>query len=244
MAQARQSSNLLLSALNRDDYGLLRPYLAEIRLKQKSVLQEANAPISHAYFPLSGMISLVATLEGGAAIEIAAIGREGAIGTRLGLPPQPSFAKAIVQLPGKALKIDIRRLQEAARRSVAITHIATCANEVMAINLQQSAACNALHHLESRLARWLLHSLDRCDSDTLPLAHEFLSQMLGVRRTTVSLAAHTLQRAGVIDYQRGKIKVTNRKVLEAIACDCYQMVRRNIEQISAAARAAKTAAED
>lgn len=240
MAQVSRTSNLLLGALSRDDYGLLRPHVAEVRLKQKAVLQEANTPITHAFFPLSGMISLLAMFETGEAIEIAAIGAEGAIGTRPGLPPQLAFAKAIVQLPGTALKIDIRRFQEAARKSVAITHVATCANEVMAVNLQQSAACNALHGLESRLARWLLHCRDRIDSDDLPLAHEFLSQMLGVRRTTVTLAAHTLQQAGMISYRRGKLQITNRSALEAVSCDCYQMVKRNLELITSTAQAAKT----
>ncbi len=240
MARVSPSSNLLLGALNRDDYALLRPHLAEIRLKQKVVLQEANSPITHAFFPLEGMISLLATFDTGEEIEIAAIGREGAIGTRPGLPPQIAFAKAIVQLPGTALKIDIGKFQEAARKSVAITHVATCANEIMAINLQQSAACNALHSLESRLARWLLHCHDRIDSDHLPLAHEFLSQMLGVRRTTVTLAAHTLQQAGMISYRRGKLQITDRGALEAVSCDCYRMVKRNLELVSTAAQAAKT----
>ena len=244
MAQVSRSSNLLLGALGQADYALLKPHLAEVRLKQKAVLQEANVPITHAFFPLEGMISLLATFETGEAIEIAAIGREGAVGTRPALPPQPAFAKAIVQLPGSALKIDIRRFQEAARKSVAITHVATCANEVMAVNLQQSAACNALHGLESRLARWLLHCHDRIDSDDLPLAHEFLSQMLGVRRTTVTLAAHTLQQAGTISYHRGKIKITDRSALETISCECYLMVKRNIALITAMAQAAKTAGED
>jgi CRP-like cAMP-binding protein len=239
MAPVSPSLNLLLSALNRDDYALLRPHLAEIRLKQKAVLQEANSPITHAYFPLDGMISLLATFETGEEIEIAAIGREGAVGTRPGLPPQLAFAKAIVQLPGTALKIEIGKFQEAARKSIAITHVATCANEVMAINLQQSAACNALHGLESRLARWLLHCHDRIGSNDLPLAQEFLSQMLGVRRTTVTLAAHTLQQAGMISYRRGKVQITDRKALEAVSCDCYRMVKRNIEIITDAAQTAK-----
>ena len=243
MAQVSRSSNLLLSALSREDYALLQPHMAEVQLRQKAVLQEALAPITHVFFPLSGMISLLATFETGEAIEIAAIGREGAIGTRPGLPPQLAFAKAIVQLPGVALKIDIRRFQEAARKSVAITHVATCANEVMAVNLQQSAACNALHELEGRLARWLMHCRDRIDADDLPLAHEFLSQMLGVRRTTVTLAAHTLQKAGVIDYRRGKVQITDRAALEAISCDCYQMVKANLAVITATAQAAKTAGD-
>ena len=240
MAQIGRSLNLLLGALSQDDYALLRPHLAEIRLKQKVVLQEPNTPITHAFFPLSGMISLVATFDTGEAIEIAAIGREGAIGTRPGLPPQHAFAKAIVQLPGTALKIDIHRFQEACHNSVAITHVATCANEVMAVNLQQSAACNALHGLEFRLARWLLHCHDRIDSDDLPLAHEFLSQMLGVRRTTVTLAAHTLQQTGMISYRRGKVQITDRAALEEVSCDCYRMLKRNIELITFTAQVAKT----
>lgn len=243
MAQVSRSANLLLSALSRADYALLQPHMAEVQLRQKAVLQEALAPITHVYFPLNGMISLLATFGSGEAIEIAAIGREGAIGTRPGLPPQPAFARAIVQLPGTALKIDIRRFQDAARKSVAITHVATCANEVMAVNLQQSAACNALHELEPRLARWLLHCRDRIDSDTLPLAQEFLSEMLGVRRTTVTLAAHTLQKAGVISYGRGKVQITDPAALAGISCECYEMVKTNIGLISTTAQAAKLAGD-
>lgn len=243
MAQVSPSSNLLLGALNREDYALLRPHLAEVRFKQKAVLQEPGHPITHAYFPIDGMISLLATFETGEEIEIAAIGREGALGTRPGLPPQIAFAKAIMQLPGTVLKIEIGKFQEAARKSVAVTHVATCANEVMAINLQQSAACNALHSLEARLARWLLHCHDRIGSDDLPLAQEFISQMLGVRRTTVTLAAQTLQSAGTISYRRGKVQILNRTALEKVSCDCYRMVKRNIELITATAQAAKVSNE-
>lgn len=236
---APRPTNHLIGSLDRDDYALLRPYLAETRLKQKVVLQEAGKPIAHVYFPTSGMISMLATFETGEEIEIAAIGREGAIGTRAGFLPQIAFAQAIVQLPGTALKIEIGRFHEAARKSDAIRNIAACANEVMAVNLQQSAACNALHSLESRLARWLLHSRDRFDRDELPLVHQFLSQMLGTRRTTVSLAAAALQKAGAISYTRGKIKITDHAILEAVSCDCYRMVKRNVETIAASVRSGK-----
>ncbi|GAC1341136.1 MAG: Crp/Fnr family transcriptional regulator [Bradyrhizobium sp.] len=240
MSDNAQSKNLLLASLERNDYALLRPHLTEMRLEQKVVLQRPGSPITHAYFPLSGMISMLATFPTGEEIEIAAIGREGAVGTRLGRLPEIAFAQGIVQLPGSALRIGIERFREAARNSLGITEIAACANEVMAINLQQSAACNALHKLESRLARWLLHSRDRSDTDRLPLSQEFLSQMLGVRRTTVTLAAHTLQAAGVVSYRRGKIEITDRKGLEAIACDCYVMVKRNIEIVTAPRKSAGT----
>jgi CRP-like cAMP-binding protein len=232
MPGLNRSANLLLGALSKDDFALLKPHLAEVRLVQKAVLQEAGSPIHHAYFPVEGMISLLATFDTGEAIEIAAIGREGAIGTKLGFQPQLSFARAIVQLPGTAFKIAVEKFQEAALKSLAITHASTCANEVMAANLQQSAACNALHGVESRLARWLLHARD------LPLSHEFLAQMLGTRRTTVSLAAHTLQAAGVITYKRAKVKINDRKALEAISCDCYNAVRRNVQLIAQSPKAA------
>lgn len=226
------SKNLLLSALSREEYAPLRPYLAEVRLKQKTILQQPGAPITHVYFPLSGMISMLAILKTREAIEIAAIGREGAVGARLGRRPEIAFAQAIVQLPGTALKITIEKFQEAARNSPAIIDLAACANEIMSVNLQQSAACNALHSLEARLARWLLHSRDRFESDELPLSHAFLSEMLGVRRTTVSLAAQTLQNAGVINYRRGKITISDRRGLQRVACDCYRMAKQNIAAIN------------
>lgn len=237
MAGLNPAANLLLGALSKNDFALLKPHLAEVRLVQKAVLQEPGAPIRYAYFPVEGMISLLATFETGEAIEIAAIGCEGAVGTKLGFLPQLSFARAIVQLPGSAFKIEAEKFQQAALKSLAITHASTCANEVMAANLQQSAACNALHGVEARLARWLLHARDRFGSNDLPLSHEFLSQMLGTRRTTVSLTAHTLQAAGMIDYKRAKVKITNRAALESISCDCYRAVRRNIELIAKSAKA-------
>ena len=183
---------------------------------------------------------MLAVLKTGEAIEIAAIGREGAVGARLGRRPEIAFAQAIVQLPGMALKIEIEKFQSAARNSPAITDLAACASEIMAVNLQQSAACNALHPLESRLARWLLHSRDRYDNDELPLSHEFLSEMLGVRRTTVSLAANTLQNAGVIHYRRGKISIANRKGLQSVSCDCYRTVKQNIAAIIVPEKSAST----
>ena len=120
-------SNLLLAALGPGDYARLRPHLTQVRLEQQAVLQEPANPIEHIHFPLEGMVSLVAVMETGEAIEIAAIGREGAIGTKVGLQPQLAFAKAMVQLPGTALRIELDKFQQAARESLAITHLATCA---------------------------------------------------------------------------------------------------------------------
>ena len=238
MAPFDSNTNLLLAALAPADYALLSPHLTRVRLQQHIVLQEPEQPIEHVYFPIEGMVSLVAALKTGETIEIAAIGREGAINTKIGLNPQLAFAKAVVQLPGVAMRTGIRKFQDAASQSLAIAHLASCANDVMTANVQQAAACNAMHPVELRLARWLLHARDRFHSDELPLTQEFLSQMLGVRRTTVSLTANILQKAGLIQYRRGKIVLTDRAGLEEVSCDCYGAVRRNVELIIQTAKLA------
>ena len=234
-----QLENRLLASLAPGDLSLLRPHLTRVRLNQSDVLQEANRPIEQIFFPLEGMVSVVAKLPAGEEIEIAAIGAEGAIGTKVGLHPQYAFAKAIVQLPGTALKIDLKTFQNIAMRNVALTHIATCANDLMIANLQQSAACNAIHAAEARLARWLLHARDRFSDDDLPLTQEFLAQMLGVRRTTVTLTAQALQNIGVLRTHRGRIEILDRKGLERFSCACYDVVRTNVGLILESAQQAK-----
>ena len=234
------SQNELLAALGPNDYAILRPHLTRVHLEQHAVLHPAGQPIENIFFPLEGMISLVASFETGEEIEIAAIGREGAIGTKVGLLPQLAFATTIVQLPGVALRAPLATFQELAKGNVALTHIATCANDVLIANLQQAAACNAVHPVEKRLARWFCHAQRRASSDVMPLTQEFVSQMLGVRRTTVSLVAATLEKRGLIKYARGKIEILDMEGLEKMACDCYRIVEKNIAKIVETARLAKT----
>jgi len=231
------ASNHLLDAMPPDELRKLRPHLTQTRLHQGDVIQKAGAPIEHVYFPTEGMVSLVAELESGEAIEIAAIGREGAIGTKVGLNPQFAFSSAVVQLPGSAFRIESARFQEAAFKNLAVMHIATCANDIMIANLQQSAACNAHHGVEARLARWLLQAADHFDADELPLTQHFLSQMLGARRTTVSLAAATLAKLHAVEYRRGKIHIKNRALLEQQSCGCYRALTQNVKFICDLARA-------
>lgn len=237
-------SNLLLASLAREDYALLHPHLTQVHLKQHSVLQEPEQPITQIHFPLEGMISVVAVVTSGETIEIAAIGREGAVGAKVGLNPHLAFARAVVQLPGVALRIDFGKFQTAAKQSPAITHLATCAMDVMSVNVQQAAACNAMHPVEARLARWLLHARDRFNSDQLPLTQEILAQMLGVRRTSVTLSATILQKAGLIKYRRGKVELTDRAALEKLSCGCYGAVRRNVELIIQTAELAADRSSD
>lgn len=224
-------ANALLEALADGDLALLKPHLKPINLRQRDVLQERGRPLEHVYFPTDGMLSVLAILESGEGIEIAAIGREGAVGAKPGISPVVSFARTIVQLPGQALRIPVGNFQQAVARSAAIAGLAMRANEILLANVQQAAACNALHGIEARLARWLLHARDRFASNALPLTQEVLSQMLGVRRSTVTLAARVLQGAGLVQYRRGKIEIADRDGLCAVSCECYDAVRRNVDAI-------------
>jgi CRP-like cAMP-binding protein len=222
--------NRLLAALRPPEMTLLQPHLKEVELEQGALLQEHGELIERVYFPNSGMISLVAVMQHGNAVETATIGREGAIGAMAGLGPRRAFTRAVVQMPGTASQIATPKFQAAVAASPQIRDIIVRHNEVLLAQVQQSAACNALHEAESRFCRWLLQSRDRSDGDVVPITQEFLAQMLGVRRTTVTLVAQSLQDAGVLRYRRGRIEILDRDTLEERACECYGVVRRTIEQ--------------
>jgi CRP-like cAMP-binding protein len=193
------------------------------------VLQEPDKPVEYVYFPHQGMISLLAVMSDGQRIETATVGSEGVVGAMSGFGIRRGFTRAVVQAPLVASRISCTHFQAAVQKSEALKNLIVNYNELLA-QIQQTAACNALHPTESRLARWLLQTRDRIDTDVLPLTQEFLSQMLGVRRTTVNLVARQLAQAGVIKNRRGRIIVTDRKGLEDVACECYAIVN---DQISA-----------
>lgn len=228
--------NRLLAALPHADLALLKPHLSEVVLEQGVVLQEQGDRVEQVYFPEEGMISLLAVMQQGEAIETATIGREGAVGSLSGLGPRRSHTRAVVQVAGSASRIAATRFRKAAEQSQAIRDIIVRYGEMLLIQVQQTAACNALHDVEERLSRWLLQARDRVDGNTIKLTHEFLSQMLGVRRPTVTVVAHMLQQAGLIRYHRGHIQIMDRPGLEARACECYGVIRRNIDKITPAAR--------
>ena len=175
--------NLLLAALPAADLTLLTPYLKPIALTQGIVLQEQGEAIEEVYFPNDGIISLLAVMRQGNAIELATIGFEGAVGSLAGLGPRRSHTRAVVQVPGYGQRIPAARFRKAAEQSEAIRNICVRYGEMLLIQVQQTAACNALHPVEARLCRWLLQARDRLQSNIIQLTHEFLSQMLGVRRT-------------------------------------------------------------
>jgi CRP-like cAMP-binding protein len=195
------------------------------------VLQEQEAPVEKVYFPLSGVISLISVMEDNRVVETAMVGREGAVGAFGGLGPWNAFTRAVVQLPGMAVVIPVSSFQTVVAQRERIRNLILRYKEALLAQVQQTAACNALHPLEERLARWLLQALDRADDPELPLTQEFIAQMLGVRRTTVTMIASQLQEAGMIRYHRGHIAVLDRSRLEEAACECYSAIRRRTDAV-------------
>jgi CRP-like cAMP-binding protein len=225
LAADESRANRLLAALESADLELLLPQFKTCPLDPGAVLQEQGTSVAHAYFPLSGIVSLVSVMESGASAETVCVGREGAIGVFAHSGPWKSATRAVVQLPGTALSIPTAQLQTAVSRREHFRDLVLRYKEGLLAQAQQISACNALHSLDARLARWLLQILDRVDDKFLLVTQEALSQTLGVRRTSVTLVAQNLQRKGVIRYRRGRIEIRSRQLLEAAACECYRTIR-------------------
>jgi CRP-like cAMP-binding protein len=226
---AGAKSNRFLASLPRDAFSLLAPHLRAVTLERGVILHDVGAEIEHVYFPNSGMVSLVAVMQSGATVETATVGRAGVIGFTAGMGAHHAFGRAIVQLPGAAMRLARAQFRSAACESTAIRDLVLRYNEILIMQIQQAVACNALHTLEARLCRWLLQSHDCVDGNAIPLTQEFLGQMLGVRRTSVTIAARLLQGAGMIRYHRGLIEILDRSALEEIACECYHAVKRSVD---------------
>jgi len=223
--------NRFLATLPPHDFSLLAPHLRTLALERGVMLHDVGEQIEHVYFPHTGMVSLVAVMQSGATVETATIGRAGVIGASAGLGARTTMARAVVQLPGTAAWLSASHFHAAAVQSQAIRDLIVRHNDLLLSQVQQSVACNALHALEARLCRWLLQTHDCTDGNIIPLTQEFLGQMLGVRRTTVTLAARLLQSAGLIRYRRGLIQIVDRRALEETSCECYAMVRHGKDKI-------------
>jgi CRP-like cAMP-binding protein len=218
-------ANGILKHLSSKTLVLIEPHLHSIKLAQGVVLQEAGEPITNVYFPLSGMVSMLAVLKSGEAIEAGNIGREGYVGGYLGARGWRSFGHAVMQMAGEVLRLNVRHFKRAYDVSDELRVLTNGYQSVVHFQAQQTAACHALHQVEPRMCRWLLQAQDAVGSDTLNLTQEFLSHMLGVRRTSVSASANKLQEVGLITYKRGVIQIVDRKALEKNACECYAAVR-------------------
>jgi CRP-like cAMP-binding protein len=231
MDQSIQSQNHLLASLPSADFELLRPHLKHIELAHEKVLFEAGDTVTHIYFPHSGVISLVVELADGQMIEAAMIGRDSLVGGSSALDGKIALNKGIVQIAGTASVLDVERLRKVAEASVSFRTTLIRHEQVLLVQAQQSAACNASHAVEARLARWLLRSRDLSGDDILQLTQEFLAQMLGVRRTSVTLVARTLQNAGLIKYRRGKVQIIDLEGLQDVACECYETVKAQYDRL-------------
>jgi CRP-like cAMP-binding protein len=214
--------NKLLASLPRDHFDRLLPHLSAVSLQQGIVLFEAGDEVDQIYFPHYGMLSLLAVLRDGKAIETATVGREGVVGAMAGLGLYKSLVRVVVQMPLACSKIAATHFRTATAASDPIRNLCIRYNEVLLSQARVTAACNALHPIEARFCRWLLQSADRSASDTVALTQEFLAEMLGVRRTSVTEVASKVQNAGVITYSRGVIRILDRPALMRMSCECYE----------------------
>jgi CRP-like cAMP-binding protein len=219
------ASNKLLAALPRNDFELLAPHLTTLQLAQGTVLYEAGSEVDEVYFPLSGMVSLVVVMRDGKAIETATVGREGVVGAISGLGLHISLVRAIAQLPMFVSRISSTQLRKAVASSKSVSDLCIQFNEVLLGQARITAACNALHQIEARFCRSLLQTRDRAESDTIKLTQELLSEMLGVRRTSVTEVASKIQADGAISYSRGMIKIQDLEALKGMSCECYETLR-------------------
>jgi CRP-like cAMP-binding protein len=217
--------NRLLAAMEADSRARIEPHLDPIKLKLGAVVCEAGGLLKHAYFPQGVVLSLLTVLENGSAIETANIGREGAVGLFAAMYSRVSFNRCLVQLEGDMIRCPIELLQAEFKYSEHVRDLFVSYSETMLSQVQQTVACNALHTTEQRICRWLLMMHDRAEGKALPYTHEFLSHMLGSNRKSVTIAAHSLQTAGLISYHRGMIQVVDRAGLEKASCECYAIVR-------------------
>ncbi len=217
--------NQLLDAMPQPVADLLKHTVWPVILPQGFVCFEPGDPIQHVYWPTSGLISLVLTMKNGDLVEAGIIGHEGAAGLQCAMGHRVSFTRGIVQIAGSFYTVPAEPLRRAIATSDEAKALVNHYTEILLDEAHQLTACNALHPGKARLARWLLQSADRAGRERLPLTHEFLGDMLGMRRTSVTLFAEDLWERGAIRYSRGRITILNRRVLETCACECYRIMR-------------------
>lgn len=223
--------NRLLASLPREEYERLEPYLEPVSLEFKQQLYQPNVPIEFVYFPLDGVYSLLSQTSQRQLIEVATVGNEGMVGLLVFLGAREIPGVSMVQVPGNALRMRAKDLQNQVSRDTSLYDLLLRYTQALFNFISQSALCNRVHSIEQRCCRWLLLTRDRVGSDEFPLTHEFLSQMLGVRRASVTEVAARLQNAGFITYRYRKITILDRAGLEATSCECYELIKTEFERL-------------
>jgi CRP-like cAMP-binding protein len=231
MVLASRPQNVFLESLSPNDFEAIRPHLKTVELSQDLSLIELGQPVTNVYFPHTAVISLVVELEAGERVEVAMVGPDGILGVFAALGEPVALINAIVMLPGSASVIEVDQLrsvflQNATMRETMVRH-----GQALFVQAQQTAACNAAHAVEARLARWLLRVRDLSGSDRFKLTQEFMAQMIGARRNSVSIVAHALQQSNVLRYRRGHLEIIDLDGLKRTACECYHAVKAQYQRL-------------
>jgi CRP-like cAMP-binding protein len=231
MNPVARSASGFLASLSADDFEAIRPNLRTVELSQERLLIKVGDAIEHVYLPHSGVVSHVVELETGDQVEVGMIGRDGVLGGLAALGEAVALTSAVVLLPGAASVIDVDQLRAAAESSKTLRTTLARHGQALVAQARQTAACNAVHAVEARLARWLLRVRDLVGSDQFTLTQELMAQMIGARRNSVSFVAHMLQQANCISYSRGHVKILDLEGLTKSACECYATLRSHNERL-------------
>ena len=226
-----QLENYLLAGLPSDVYARLSPYQERVTFALGDVVYQHSGALEYVYFPTTCVVSLLYTMEDGSTAEMGLVGNDGLVGVALFLGGDTTPNRAVVQIAGEALRMRAKVLQAEFARGGPLQCLLLLYTQALITQISQTAVCNRLHSVEKRLCRWLLLSQDRVQSDELPMTQEFISNMLGGRRESVTIAAGRLQAEGLIHYARGRIKILDRKSLEAGACECYRIVKVEVDRL-------------
>jgi CRP-like cAMP-binding protein len=220
-------SNKVLLSVSDKEYRAIRPHLEYLSMPRQLSLYEPNDPLKFVYFPNAGMVSLVIEMENGNTVEVGEVGKEGFAGIPAAVGMRKSQVREVVQIAGEGFRVRVDELQRVLRSSPQLQQILTRYAVSQGMQIAQTAACNRLHNIEQRFARWLLITQDRVDSPTIAITQDFLATMLGTDRPTVSLAAGILQKKGAIKWTRSAVQILRRAQLEKCACECYGAVRED-----------------
>ena len=231
MEPCRPVDNRLLAALPPADYARVQPHLQPVTFALGDLVYDAGGPQDFLYFPTTAVISLLYTMEDGSTAEMGLTGNDGVVGIALFLGGNTTPNRAVVQIAGEVLRIPAQRLQAEFKQGGAVQQVLLRYIQALITQISQTAVCNRLHAVEQRLCRWLLLSHDRVQSHELQMTQEFIAHMLGGRRESVTVAAGRLQDAGLIHYARGHITILDRPGLEATVCECYRVVKQEIDRL-------------
>jgi len=225
-AQGKQVSNKVLLATPDNEYQLMRPDLTYVDLPDHLSLHEPTQNIKFVYFPNRGMVSQVVVTKDGRTVEVGVVGNEGYVGAGLAVGLTRSSVREIVQVAGDGFRMMGNALERILRSAPQLQMILNRHSGLQGMQVAQTAACNRLHDIQQRLARWLLMTQDRVNLGVLPITHDFIATMMGTDRSSVSLAAAALQKKGIIEYVRGAVKIVNRRKLQNSACECYGVIQQ------------------